>query len=329
MPFEPNTTVPTHGFDTDFTLFDNASAEDILLFLTQTITNESNGVASDVLKESGQQSAIHPSPIEQDFACFEDLNALAYPSPSPALEPFFEPPASSKPLFRSSQFIYPTPEESPLSYYDPTSPFLDGTPLFGDVPQFDNTEFGELALFGPLESFETSVAMAEIQAPTEAPTTAADTAATGQAVAETPTASAQSTSKTRPDLAALLSNLVQPVFPDKETLQGLSASRSKIRRRPSKLYPCPIADCTKAFTRKFNLQTHLRTHDPERARPFVCPQCNKDFLRLHDLERHEVVHSKAKAHGCPDPDCGKRFTRADALRRHLSTSKCVVPDDYE
>ncbi|KAJ3187960.1 hypothetical protein HDU85_006353 [Gaertneriomyces sp. JEL0708] len=128
------------------------------------------------------------------------------------------------------------------------------------------------------------------------------------------------------DVAGIISNLVQPVPVSEASLEGLSPPRSKMRRKPSKVYPCPMEVCNKVFTRKFNLQTHLKTHDPARARPYACPQCDKDFMRPHDLERHEAVHAKVKAHACPGIGCTKRFTRADALRRHMKASNCVDPN---
>ena len=37
----------------------------------------------------------------------------------------------------------------------------------------------------------------------------------------------------------------------------------------------------------------MKTHDPNRERPFVCPEsdCGYPFTRLHDLKRHrESIH---------------------------------------
>ncbi|KAJ3283121.1 hypothetical protein HK104_010551 [Borealophlyctis nickersoniae] len=124
------------------------------------------------------------------------------------------------------------------------------------------------------------------------------------------------------DFTSLISKLVTPV-PLEQAVQP--PIRDAGRRKPSKVYPCPVPNCPKSFTRRFNLETHIRTHDPHRARPFPCPNCTKTFVRIHDLERHETVHSKAKTHECPDPSCGKRFTRRDALRRHMKTAGCTEP----
>jgi uncharacterized C2H2 Zn-finger protein len=53
-----------------------------------------------------------------------------------------------------------------------------------------------------------------------------------------------------------------------------------------KTYPCP--KCNRMFGRKFNMQTHLSTHDPNRVKPFECdhPGCGSKFTRKHDLKRH-------------------------------------------
>ena len=39
---------------------------------------------------------------------------------------------------------------------------------------------------------------------------------------------------------------------------------------------------------KFNLKVHMKTHDPNRERPFVCPEsdCGYGFTRVNDLTRH-------------------------------------------
>ncbi|KND00606.1 uncharacterized protein SPPG_03733 [Spizellomyces punctatus DAOM BR117] len=244
-----------------------------------------------------------PQTPDLDFPLFESTDLFGkevrYPSP------MMDFPIDDKNV--DWGVFYPTPEEEPLAAFE-ASEYSSGTPLFEEVGQFEESvdpavlhSEGDglgLALFSSMDA--TSSAM------------------------DTPSDTIR---VSLPDLAVLLSNLVRPVPAAEASLEGLSPARSKIRRRPSKIYPCPIPGCPKSFTRKFNLQTHLRTHDPARARPFECPECKKTFLRVHDLERHETVHSKIKAHVCPGEGCLKRFTRADALRRHLKTSKCVDPND--
>lgn len=95
-------------------------------------------------------------------------------------------------------------------------------------------------------------------------------------------------------------------------------------------YICPI--CSKPFSRTFNYNTHLETHDPYRERPYQCTLCYKSFFRPTDLKRHEQsvslaisyfsshvlilqqVHLKSKAFTCEQ--CGAGFPRKDSLQRH-------------
>ncbi|KAI0466404.1 hypothetical protein F4859DRAFT_507364 [Xylaria cf. heliscus] len=54
-------------------------------------------------------------------------------------------------------------------------------------------------------------------------------------------------------------------------------------------------DCKRNFTRKANLEAHVRSHYGER--PYVCDICpNKAFVRSNDLRRHnKVIHSRRRA----------------------------------
>lgn len=53
-------------------------------------------------------------------------------------------------------------------------------------------------------------------------------------------------------------------------------------------YACHL--CSKRFTRRINLTSHIRNHNQER--PFACAECGKDFTRVNDCRRHErTIHS--------------------------------------
>ncbi|KAF2744226.1 hypothetical protein M011DRAFT_461024 [Sporormia fimetaria CBS 119925] len=76
-------------------------------------------------------------------------------------------------------------------------------------------------------------------------------------------------------------------------------------------------ECGGLFTRAFNYNQHLKTHDPDRVKAFQCTYtgCNKPFGRKTDLDRHiNSVHLKAKPHRCGR--CKATFARKDTLRRH-------------
>lgn len=78
---------------------------------------------------------------------------------------------------------------------------------------------------------------------------------------------------------------------------------------------CKVDGCAKEFKRKDNLKCHLKTHIPNRDRPFECKRCNRGYLRHVDLLRHiEIVHLGVRKHFCEI--CNKSFTRKEGLRIH-------------
>ncbi|KAI8071654.1 hypothetical protein BC940DRAFT_293369 [Gongronella butleri] len=78
-------------------------------------------------------------------------------------------------------------------------------------------------------------------------------------------------------------------------------------------YLCPL--CNRTFRRRYNLGTHLRTHNRERVKPYPCNMCNKAFDRKHDCERHiSTVHMGERLFRCAP--CKAAFSRRDALHRH-------------
>lgn len=74
--------------------------------------------------------------------------------------------------------------------------------------------------------------------------------------------------------------------------------------------------CGKYFSRIWNYNAHLETHDPDRPRPHICrvEECKKAFVRRTDLTRHQAcVHAKEKKFRCEL--CSNTFARKDTLRR--------------
>ncbi|KAI8072320.1 hypothetical protein BC940DRAFT_233638 [Gongronella butleri] len=51
------------------------------------------------------------------------------------------------------------------------------------------------------------------------------------------------------------------------------------------------------------------------GRPYSCTSCSRAFTRKHDLQRHARVHTGVKPYWCVA--CKKAFARTDALKRHL------------
>ena len=87
---------------------------------------------------------------------------------------------------------------------------------------------------------------------------------------------------------------------------------------------CQVSGCEKEFNRKDNLKCHIKTHIPNRNRPFECYQCDRGYLRQVDLMRHiETVHLGVRRHFCRN--CSKAFTRKEGLRIHAE--RCIAPNN--
>ncbi|KAG0198816.1 hypothetical protein BGX28_007789 [Mortierella sp. GBA30] len=107
-----------------------------------------------------------------------------------------------------------------------------------------------------------------------------------------------------------------PTKPRSMSLKNLTKkSPNKTKNSDGKIHHCPY--CSKAFSRPYNLNSHIRTHSSEK--PHVChfDGCQKAFLRPYDLARHERNHN-----GLLPFICGVcvgdqvAFKRHEGLRRH-------------
>jgi len=80
-----------------------------------------------------------------------------------------------------------------------------------------------------------------------------------------------------------------------------------------RVYSCPI--CAKKFSRKFNLNTHIKcVHSDDKD--YVCPFCQRAFNHSSNLRKHiKTVHGEEKRLPCPE--CKKPFKHNEALKSHL------------
>ncbi|KAI8630498.1 putative zinc finger protein [Xylariaceae sp. FL1651] len=133
------------------------------------------------------------------------------------------------------------------------------------------------------------------------------------------------------DSTASLTGLPEPE-PEPEPESEPELPQLPRQKRPRQTeFKCP--HCHLPYKKRYNLQSHLRTHEIERSH--TCVSCNKEFARLSDYRRHLGTHTGMRNFVCRGYlangntwGCGKSFARAETLRKHHESRvgrACIQP----
>ncbi|KAG5869524.1 hypothetical protein JTB14_002512 [Gonioctena quinquepunctata] len=128
-------------------------------------------------------------------------------------------------------------------------------------------------------------------------------------------------------IQSVLNNVIkQPLY---QTIYGNLTFKPPRPRVPntgaesSLIRPFHCALCDARFTRKVNLNRHLRYHAGDRQ--YKCHLCPKTFITSYRLKEHLNYHNNIKKYGCKV--CNKRFVTSTLLKRHMiihSTTKAYM-----
>ncbi|KAF8940602.1 hypothetical protein BGZ58_005561 [Dissophora ornata] len=102
-------------------------------------------------------------------------------------------------------------------------------------------------------------------------------------------------------------------------------TRAPRKAKPSAPFSCDHKGCQWKFDRRYNLESHKKTHDNLRYHDCQVAECNKSFLRKADLIRHNRKHTKEEPFPCEF--CDLKFGRTEPRLRHYKREHAQATTD--
>jgi KRAB domain-containing zinc finger protein len=113
-----------------------------------------------------------------------------------------------------------------------------------------------------------------------------------------------------------------------DILKELRAKDSDLEEIGEISLSCPYADCTRTFSRKYNLTRHMRSHEITSLdihTGAICHICGKNIKGVYSL--HLKIHQNLKQFRCTE--CGREFRQKVALRNHQLIHRNEKPHECQ